>query len=159
MVQCIGSGSPQWQWRRIFEFWTSTVSGSTWNYSSNYLSQYTSAEWGGWEKKPPLVGGCLCFIDRSPYVIILLGRSTYLYSIFDQPGTLHTINFQTPSQALAEAIVSPAVPNLSPHIFGCVAFVHLHKHQRNKLSPRALRRVFLRYAAYQKGYQCYHPPT
>ena len=70
-----------------------------------------------------------------------------------------TINFQTPSQALVEAIVAPAVPNLSPHIFGCVAFVHLHKHQRNKLSPRALRCVFLGYATYQKGYRCYHPPT
>jgi len=70
-----------------------------------------------------------------------------------------TINFQTPSQALTEAVVASTVPNLSPHIFGCVAFVHLHKHQRNKLSPRALRCVFLGYAAYQKGYRCYHPPT
>ena len=71
----------------------------------------------------------------------------------------NTINFQTPSQALAEAVVAPAVPNLSPHIVGCVAFVHLHKHQCNKLSPRALHCVFLGYVAYQKGYQCYHPPT
>ena len=69
-----------------------------------------------------------------------------------------TINFQTPSQALAEPIVAPVIPNLSPHIFGCVAFVHLHKHSCNKLSPRALRCVFLGYAAYQKGYRCYHPP-
>ena len=63
-----------------------------------------------------------------------------------------TINFQTPSQALAEAVVAPTIPNLPPHVFGCVAFVHLHKHQRNKLSPRALRCVFLGYVAYQKGY-------
>ncbi|KAK3035841.1 hypothetical protein RJ639_032978 [Escallonia herrerae] len=61
--------------------------------------------------------------------------------------------------ALVEAIVAPVLPNLPPHVFGCVAFVHLHKHQRNKLSPRALRCVFVGYAAHQKGYRCYHPPT
>ncbi|KAK3037179.1 hypothetical protein RJ639_031066 [Escallonia herrerae] len=70
-----------------------------------------------------------------------------------------TIDYQTPSQALVEAIVALVLPNLPPHVFGCVAFVHLHKHQRNKLSPRALRCVFVGYAAHQKGYRCYHPPT
>ena len=69
-----------------------------------------------------------------------------------------TIDFRTPSQALIEAIVAPAGPNLPPHVFGCVAFVHLHKRQRNKLTPQALRCVFLGYASYQKGYRCYHPP-
>lgn len=37
-----------------------------------------------------------------------------------------TIDFQTPSQALYEVVVAPSVPNLPPHVFGCVAFVHLH---------------------------------
>ena len=63
-----------------------------------------------------------------------------------------TIDFRTPSHALIEAIVAPVGQNLPPHIFGYVAFVHLHKRQRNKLTPRALRCVFLGYAAYQKGY-------
>ncbi|KAK2991285.1 hypothetical protein RJ640_024550 [Escallonia rubra] len=70
-----------------------------------------------------------------------------------------TIDYQTPSQALVEVIVAPVLPNLPPHVFGCVTFVHLHKHQRNKLSPRAMRCVFVGYAAHQKGYRCYHPPT
>ena len=70
-----------------------------------------------------------------------------------------TIDFWTPSQALIEAIVAPVGPNLPSHVFGCVAFVHLHKRQHNKLTPRALRCVFLGYAAYQKGYRCYHPPS
>ncbi|KAF7812189.1 retrovirus-related Pol polyprotein from transposon TNT 1-94 [Senna tora] len=39
------------------------------------------------------------------------------------------------------------------------AFVHLHKHQRNKLAPRAMRCVFLGYAMHKKGYRCYHPPS
>ena len=64
-----------------------------------------------------------------------------------------TIDFRTPSQALIEAIVAPIGLNLPPHVFGCVAFVHLHKRQRNKLTPRALRCVFLGYAAYQKGHR------
>ena len=62
-------------------------------------------------------------------------------------------------QALIEAIVAPVDPNLPPHVFGYVAFVHLHKRRRYKLTPRALRCVFLGYVAYQKGYRCYHPPS
>ncbi|KAM2165513.1 hypothetical protein ACFX1R_039652 [Malus domestica] len=51
------------------------------------------------------------------------------------------------------------VPNLSPRVLGCVAFVHVHpSQQQNKLEPRALRCVFMRYAITQKGYWCYHPP-
>ena len=65
-----------------------------------------------------------------------------------------TMEFQKPSQALIEAIVASVGPHLPPHVFGCVPFVHLHKRQRNKLTPRALRCVFLGYASYQKGYRC-----
>ncbi|RVW28030.1 Retrovirus-related Pol polyprotein from transposon TNT 1-94 [Vitis vinifera] len=48
-----------------------------------------------------------------------------------------SINFQTPLQALTNAVVAPTVPNLPPRVFGC-AFVHLHKHQRTKLTSHAL---------------------
>jgi transposase InsO family protein len=70
-----------------------------------------------------------------------------------------TIDYQTPSEALSKMGMESMVPNLNPHIFGCVAYVHLHKQQRNKLEPRALRCVFVGYATRQKGYRCYHPPT
>nr|CAN63629.1 hypothetical protein VITISV_018697 [Vitis vinifera] len=70
-----------------------------------------------------------------------------------------SINFQTPFQALTNAVVAPTVPNLPPHVFGCVAFVHLHKHQRTKLTSHALQCVFVGYALHKKGYRCYHPPT
>ena len=49
------------------------------------------------------------------------------------------------------------VPNLPPHVFGSVAFVHFP--QQDKLSPRALCCVFVWYALHQKGYRCYHPPS
>ncbi|KAH9752394.1 retrovirus-related pol polyprotein from transposon RE1 [Citrus sinensis] len=68
-----------------------------------------------------------------------------------------SLGFQTPFQVLNDAIMSPNVPNLPPHVFGCVAFVYLP--QQDKLSPRALRCVFVGYALHQKGYRCYHPPS
>ena len=69
-----------------------------------------------------------------------------------------SINFQTPLQVLTNAIVALTVPNL-PRVFGCVAFVHLHKHQSTKLTFHALQCVFVGYALHKKGYRCYHPPT
>lgn len=70
-----------------------------------------------------------------------------------------TLNFKTPFQILNNMIVAPTVSSLTPHVFGCVVFVHLHKHQCTKLTPQALRCVFVGYATHQKGYRCYHPPT
>ncbi|RVW41200.1 Retrovirus-related Pol polyprotein from transposon TNT 1-94 [Vitis vinifera] len=64
-----------------------------------------------------------------------------------------SINFQTPLQALINVVVAPTVPNLPPHVFGCVAFVHLHKHQRTKLTSHALQCVFVGYALHKKGYR------
>ncbi|CAL8092463.1 unnamed protein product [Prunus armeniaca] len=60
---------------------------------------------------------------------------------------------------LAQHRPLPSVLVLLPPIFGCVAFVHLHKNQRSKLDPCALCCVFVGYATHQKGYRCYHPPT
>ncbi|RVW26366.1 Retrovirus-related Pol polyprotein from transposon TNT 1-94 [Vitis vinifera] len=70
------------------------------------------------------------------------------------------INFQTPLQALTNAIVAPIVrPKSTPRVFGCVTFVHLHKYQRTKLTSHALQCVFVGHALHKKGYRCYHPPT
>ncbi|KAL6332326.1 hypothetical protein AAG906_004891 [Vitis piasezkii] len=70
-----------------------------------------------------------------------------------------SIEFQTPLQALTNVVVAPTVPNLPSRVFGCVAFVHLHKHQCTKLTSRALQCVFVGNALHKKGYRCYHPPT
>ncbi|CAL9016092.1 unnamed protein product, partial [Prunus brigantina] len=69
------------------------------------------------------------------------------------------LTFKTPLQVLAQHKPLPSVLVLTPRIFGCVAFVHLHKNQRSKLDPCALRCVFVGYATHQKGYRCYHPHT
>jgi hypothetical protein len=59
-----------------------------------------------------------------------------VYSINRTPS--RSIAYQTPLKALSDVIIAPSVPNLPLRIFGCVVFVHLHKHQRIKLAPRAL---------------------
>jgi hypothetical protein len=70
-----------------------------------------------------------------------------------------SLQFQTPFEVLHRIVSVLTMPNLSPKVFGCVAFVHLHKGLRTKLEPRALRCVFVSYALHQKGYRCYHPPS
>ena len=69
----------------------------------------------------------------------------------------NSIDFQTPLQALTNVVVAPTVPNLPPRVFGCVALLHLHKHQHTKLTSRALQCVFVGYALHQKGYRCCQP--
>ncbi|KAK2414409.1 myosin-16 [Trifolium repens] len=54
---------------------------------------------------------------------------------------------------------APILQNLKTRVFGCVAFVHVHKQYRNKLDPRAIRCIFLGYAPNKRGYKCYHPPS
>ena len=58
-----------------------------------------------------------------------------------------TLEFQTLFQTLMSLFSCLLVPNLSPRVLGCVAFVHVHPSQRqNKLEPRAIRCVFMGYA-------------
>lgn len=42
-------------------------------------------------------------------------------------------------------------------VFGYTVFSHSHELNRNKLDPKALKCIFLGYAANQKGYKCYIP--
>ena len=49
----------------------------------------------------------------------------------------------------------PSYGHLCP--FGCICFVHLPSHERNKLFAQSARCAFLGYATNQKGYLCYDP--
>ena len=46
---------------------------------------------------------------------------------------------------------------LTPRVFGCTTFVHVHNQHKDKLNPRAIKCVFLGYSSTQKGYKCYNP--
>jgi hypothetical protein len=69
------------------------------------------------------------------------------------------LEFKSPLQNLSTYVSIPTMLLLPPRIFGCVAFVHLHKNQRSKLDPCAVRCLFLGYAVHQKEYRCYDPAT
>ena len=53
---------------------------------------------------------------------------------------------------LTDYVTLPSSLQLSPHIFGCVAYVHLHKNQQSKLDPCVVRCVFMGCNSQQKGY-------
>jgi len=83
--------------------------------------------------------------------------STAVYLLNKLPSKV--LLFQTPLQALASHVSLPTTLMLPPRVFGCVAYVHLHKNQRTKLDMCALWCLFLGYAVHQKGYRCYGPST
>ncbi|KAM2707578.1 hypothetical protein EV1_036542 [Malus domestica] len=69
------------------------------------------------------------------------------------------VEFRTPLQVLTEHVPVVSTNTLTPRVFGCVAYVHIHKIHRSKLDPCALWCVFVGFASQQKGYKCYHPET
>lgn len=47
--------------------------------------------------------------------------------------------------------MSRLIFDISLKIFGCVAFVYIHDHNRSKLDPQSLKCVFVGYSPTQKG--------
>ena len=83
--------------------------------------------------------------------------ATVVYLINRMPAKI--LDFKTPLQILSTHISLPSLLMLPPRIFGCVAFVHLHKNQRTKLDPCVVRCLFLGYGLHKKGFRCYDPNT
>ena len=83
--------------------------------------------------------------------------ATAVYLINRMPAKI--LHFKTPIQILSNHISLPSLLMLPPRIFGCVAFVHLHKNQHTKLDPCAIRCLFLGYGLHKKGFMCYDPNT
>lgn len=83
--------------------------------------------------------------------------TTAVYLINRMPSKV--LEFKTPLQTFSTFVPLPTIQMLPPRVFGCVAFVHLHKNQRTKLDPCVVRCLFLGYGVHQKGYRCYDPIT
>ncbi|KAD6796631.1 hypothetical protein E3N88_07527 [Mikania micrantha] len=69
------------------------------------------------------------------------------------------LNFKTPLDCLSKSASIPHSCTLEPRIFGCTAFVHIPKINRDKLGPCAEKCVFVGYGIDQIGYRCYNPKT
>ena len=82
---------------------------------------------------------------------------TFVFLINRIPARV--IDYQTPLRMLSQFHFIPYILNLCPRIFGCICYVHVHSHLRDKLDPRALKCVFLGYPNSQKGYKCFHSPS
>jgi hypothetical protein len=58
------------------------------------------------------------------------------------------LDFKSPMQVLSQFFPNyPISNNLIPRIFGYVAFVRIHSHNRNKLDPRVQKCVFIGYSS------------
>jgi hypothetical protein len=80
---------------------------------------------------------------------------TATYLINRMPSRV--LDFQTPLEVLSPPLST--AKDVSPKVFGCVCFVHIHGSTRSKLDPRSLKCVFVGYSPTQKRYKCYHPPS
>ncbi|RDX71446.1 hypothetical protein CR513_49207, partial [Mucuna pruriens] len=69
------------------------------------------------------------------------------------------LGFKSPMKILSSLYPNVSTTNnLTPRVFGCVSFVHVHSQGRGKLDPKTLKCVFVGYSFTQKGCKCYHPP-
>ena len=70
----------------------------------------------------------------------------------------HSLGNQSPLQLISQHIHPIKLGNdLPQRIFGCECYVHLYPNQTDKLSPKAIKCVFIGYSNVQKGYKCYFP--
>jgi Reverse transcriptase (RNA-dependent DNA polymerase) len=78
-----------------------------------------------------------------------------VYLINRMPSAV--LDFSTPLQVLSNYSQLPSILNIPSKVFGCIAYVHIQKHQRTKLEPCAEECVFIGYDKHQKGYKCLNP--
>ena len=89
----------------------------------------------------------------------VFGQTPSLMSCMLYRMPSRVVEFRTPLQVLTEHVPVVSTNTLTPRVFGCVAYVHIHKIHHSKLDPCAFWCVFVGFASHQKGYKCYHPAT
>ncbi|CAL9016784.1 unnamed protein product [Prunus brigantina] len=99
----------------------------------------------------------LCFAMHVPKRFWGDAICTAVYLINRVPSRV--LRYRTPIRTLSRYHSIPSLLHIQPKVFGCVSYVHVHQHSRDKLDPRALKCVFVGYSISQKGYKCYYPPS
>lgn len=69
------------------------------------------------------------------------------------------VGFQTPLQVLTQHAPVMSTNTLTPQVFRCVTYVHIHNIHRSKLDSCAFWCVFVGFASHQKGYTSFDPET
>ena len=71
----------------------------------------------------------------------------------------YVLKYETPTNTLKLCYTTShhLFSSLTPKVFGCTSFVHIHGHNHSKFDPKAQKCIFLGYYPTQKGYKCYHP--
>jgi hypothetical protein len=72
---------------------------------------------------------------------------TTTYLINRMPSRI--LDFKTPLEVLS--LPFSTLKGISPKVFGCVCFIHIHGHTRSKLDPRSFKCVFVGYSPTHKG--------
>jgi hypothetical protein len=75
---------------------------------------------------------------------------TTTYLINRMPS--RALDFKTPLKVLSPSFSTSKV--VSPKVFYCVCFVHVHGPAKSRLDPQALKCVFVGYSPTQNGYKC-----
>ena len=102
------------------------------------------------------VARSLLFTTQVPMYLWGEAVLTAAYLINLMPSKV--LQFQTPSDFFNQCFSTSRISiTLSPKIFGCVAFVHIHNQNRGKLAPKARKCIFVGYSPTQKGYKCFDP--
>ena len=71
-----------------------------------------------------------------------------------------TTGNKSPSKLISQKFVGARVGSCLPQrIFSCIAYLHVHELEQNKLKPRAKKCVIVGYSKTKKGHRCYHPMT
>ena len=96
--------------------------------------------------------------SQLPKTLWSLSVMTYVHLINRLPT--NTVKMKSPIEVLEQLFPKARLNNnLTPRVFGCVSYVHLHGPSVDKFSVNALKCVFIGYSNTQKGYKCYYPPT
>ena len=101
-------------------------------------------------------GRALLIQSNAP--LFLWGEAMLTATYLTNRTASHSLGNQSPLQLISQHIYPIKLRNDHPQrVFGCECYVHLYPNQTDRLSPKAIKCVFIGYSNVQKGYKCYFP--